>query len=362
MHHRPPSRSRRSPFRRVGLLGGVVAGLGAVLAPSCSAPFDPPGQVDALRILSVDADKPYALPGETVRFTMNVVDALDRASARPVQITWLGGCFDPADDTYFNCYEPLGEVLGQLEAGGEIPDFIAQGPELNVFDLKIPPDIVTRRPRPPAGPYSGIAYVFFAACAGGTVRPVEPEGTSDAGSFPLGCFDDAGTRLGADSFVAGYTQIYAFEDERVNNVPEVISLDLDGSPMSEDFAAIPTVEACDVDADARRASGCAATDEFSECTAYELKVIVPESVADEDPDGIEPDGTQLRETVWVSYFSDAGNFDADTQLISDAKTGYADTQDVLWVPPTEPGTYRIWAVVHDSRGASRTLLRFVNVQ
>lgn len=352
----------RRKIRRLGLATAAVALVGAAIAPSCAASFDPPGQVSALRILSIDVDPPYAAPGEKVTFQMTVVDGLDRENERPVQIVWLGGCFDPADDRYYNCYGPLGDLLGQIDPNGELStEFLKLGIGATSFELTLPEDIITRRPRPPAGAYSGIAYVFFAACAG-QLGVVPAEGTGEAGSFPLGCFDGEGNRLGAESFVAGYTQVYAFEDGRINNAPEVVSFDLDGTPMSEDFAAIPTVEACTVDSEARRQSGCSAVDEFAECTAYELKVVVPESVGEPDPDGIEPDGTQLFETVWVSYFADGGNFDADTKLISDAKTGYADTQDIEWVPPTEPGTYRLWAVVRDSRGGSTTLQRFVNVQ
>src|SRR5262249_40406118 len=60
----------------------------------------------------------------------------------------------------------------------------------------------------------------------GKIGPVPPSGTGKAGSFPFGCFDPDGNQLGPDSFVPGYTQVYAFEDGRVNANPRVLDLDI----------------------------------------------------------------------------------------------------------------------------------------
>ena len=121
------------------------------------------------------------------------------------------------------------------------------------------------------------------------------------------------------------------------------------------------VKACDVTEDQRRQSGCAAPDAFKSCTKYKIKVQVPKDVAEVDPEGKGQKGEKLREVVWASYFSDGGDFSGDTKLISDAATGYTNTQEVEWVPPANPGTFAIWVVVRDSRGGSTTLERFVTV-
>lgn len=348
--------------RRAWLTALSGALLAAYVAPACATSFDPPSDINTLRVISVDIDKPYSLPGEEITMKMNFVDGLDRENERPIQITWLGGCFDPEGDAYYNCYEPLADILEQIQSGEVPPDgLVAQGVNLDTFKLKIPEDIVTRRPRPPAGPYTGLSIVFFTACAG-QVRPIPPEGEGAAGSFPLGCFDEDGNRLGPESFIAGYTQITTFEDERQNPNPTVESLDLAGEPMPEDFAEAPRAEVCDVSDTERARSGCAATDEFAECTTYTLKVKVPKDVADDDPESTGLDGEQLKEVVWVSYFADGGNLDGDSKLVSDASKGYQDGHEVTWVPPTEKGTYRLWAVVRDSRGGSTTIERFVVVE
>lgn len=359
----------RRALRRLWL-GALALGMMAVtVAPSCAAPFDPPSKINELRVFSVDADKPYAQPGDTVTFHINYTDRLDAAGARPVEITWLGGCFDPEGDTYYGCYAPLAATLQQI-AKGEVPPtgVIAKGVGIDAFSVQIPADIITRRQRPASGPYSGTAYVFFAACAG-TTKPIPQEGTSTAGSFPLGCFDDAGNRLGPESFVAGYTQIYAFEDQRANANPVVEGVNFDGQLMFDDtgdhkdspVGAVPKVAPCNVSDDQRRQTGCAASKDYKACERHKVKVTVPKDVAELDPDGRGPKGEALREVVWASYFSDGGDFASDTKLISDATSGYTGTQEVEWVAPTDPGTYTLWVVVRDSRGGSTTIQRLIEV-
>jgi hypothetical protein len=354
-----PTRNRRK--LRWALLALVGLGYVASASASCSAGFDPPGKLNTLRILSVEADKPYANPGDTVTFKMNLTDRLDPTAQRPVQIVWIGGCFDPVGDQYFGCYEQLASELSLLSSGEPPPPgTIAAGIGLDTFQLPIPEDIVTRRPPPAAGPYAGTAFVFFLACAG-NVRPIPAEGTSIAGSFPIGCFDDAGRRLGPESTVAGYTQIFSFDDGRANANPTIDSLDIEDEPISDDVAQAPHVKACNVAAEDRRQAGCAAQDPFANCTTYSLRVTVPEDVGEIDPEGLGPNSEPLHEGVWVSYFADGGDFDSDTKLVSDPTEGYEDKQDVNWVPPSEPGAVDLWAVLRDSRGGSTTIRRTVIV-
>lgn len=351
-----PRRSLRARLAAMALAGGAL-----LVGQSCAADFDPPGKLNTMRVLSVDVDQSYPAPGDTVTFKMHYTDALDPSNQRPVQIVWLGGCFDPEGDQYFGCYSQLAQILASFANGqAPPPGTFAAGIGLDTFELPIPADIITRRPRPAAGPYAGTAFVFFIACAG-TVKPIPMEGTSAAGSFPLGCFDADGKQLGPDSFVPGYTEVFSFEDGRMNADPVFTSLDLDGTPMPEDFAAAPHVVACDVTDEQRKQAGCAATDPFSACTTYPLKLTTPKDVAEVDPDAESADHQTLHETVWVSYFADGGDFDFDSKLVSDAQQGYTDTQEVTWVPPVDPGTYNIWAVLRDSRGGSSTIQRVVVV-
>src|SRR5262249_17807602 len=153
-------------------------------------------------------------------------------------------------DDYFGCYAQLADRFSKFGSGG-VPQGapIALGPELDTFALTLPDDIVSRRPLSSTTRY-GIAYVFFASSAA-NIKPVAAEGTSAAQSFPIGCFDsDTKQRLGPESFVAGYTQVYSFEDGRTNANPTTIGLTLDDNPIDE--KAPPSVKVCSLSDDARR--------------------------------------------------------------------------------------------------------------
>ena len=61
------------------------AALLALLSLSaCEAEFDPGTQVSSLRVLAVQADTPYAHPGDTVRLQALSYDPL----ARPINWAW----------------------------------------------------------------------------------------------------------------------------------------------------------------------------------------------------------------------------------------------------------------------------------
>ena len=225
--------------------------------------------------------------------------------------------------------------------------------------MTFPEDALTSREPPAFGAKLATAFVFFAACAG-ELRPVDDAGDTEAQSFPFGCFAPDGTRLGPDAFVPGYTVLYAYEDERTNANPVVNGLLFDGEPLAEGTAG--EVEVCDVTREERNKSGCAAVDEFTECTTYEIDVDVPADVAERDPDSTGVDGEPLDEVVWVNYYAEGGDFDPPLRLINDADDGYQEEHGTVWVPPDEPGRYALWAIVHDNRGGARTLTRYVDVK
>lgn len=372
MEKKTPSRARRFILASVALamLGGHA------LSSGCAAGFAPISNVDGLRVLAVQADKPYAKPGDKVTFEMTYwdgfVDPADPEASRQINVVWLGGCFDPPGDAYYGCYASLGTQLGSLFSADfnpatDIPKLLATG-LFGIGDrytLTLPEDIVSRRPKPTGGaPYYGIAYVFFLACAG-EIRPVPQEGTGAAGSFPIGCFK-TGTneRLGQDSFVPGYTQVYAFADGRTNENPVVTGMSIDGKRFLKDD--IIEVEACPITADERLGPpGCGRADPSKDCKNYEIDITLPEDdglVAEIDPDARQPDGTNLRESVWVDYFADKGSFNAPIKLVSDAVEGVQDSHSVDYSPPADAGPVRIWAVVHDARGGQRVVTRNLRVK
>lgn len=375
---------RRSPrwFLAAALAAGGYA--------SCSAPFDPPALVNSLRVLQVEIDAgqvpindadndgvpdsdingdgtindldnvkkgfgAYALPGELVHFEMTYADGRDQAevdSFGPPLITWIGGCWNPPGNDYYGCYAQLGDLFEGLGTG-TLPPEVGFGP---AFDLTVPTDVLTAVGKPAAGPRVAIGFIFFIVCAG-ELRPVQQEGDTAAGSFPIGCFDASGRELGPDGFVPGYTQVYVFEDGRRNANPVINGILVDGAAPTEAV----TVPLCNVSEDERRKTGCSAIDEFAECETVEIDVSVPDDVAEIDADATGADGEQLREVVWVSYYADAGDFDSPTKLVSDAQEGIQGDHGTVWVPPEVPGSYSVWAVVRDNRGGSSLIEQFVTV-
>lgn len=358
---------KHAPFRRLVLGSLALAMLGGPAAASgCAADFAPISEIDGLRVLAVEADKPYAAPGETVKLAMTHVDS--RPDAPNTNVFWIGGCYNPPGDLYYACYEQLRsrfpdltniDALIQSGLGGIGSD----------FSLTLPNDLITSRPEPADGaPWYGVAFVFFVAC-NGYPGLVPPEGTGEAGYFPIGCFDRPHTekgaqRLGAANFVPGYTQIYAFADGRRNENPTILGMKTKDDLIFDDKPEeIRAAEPCPVSENDRHAApGCGRPDPTKDCTVYDISVEVPKDVAEIDPSAKQADGKPLRETVWVDYFADRGTFTADAKLVSDAVEGYRPEHEVGFIPPPDPGPVRVWAVVHDNRGGQSVIDRTIMVK
>ena len=177
----------------------------------CGAQFDPPTEVKSLRIMGVQKDKPYAVPGETVSLTMFWHDGSPKVdpndpTARSVEIGWFGPCINPPYDSYAAC----GAALAKQQANDDPSDDLVTGSGER-FALTIPDRSDLLHPsQDPKQPEYAVIYVFFAACAGKL-------GPSQDPSFPAGCYapDDTGFArpLGSDDFVAGYSGIYVFGPE-----------------------------------------------------------------------------------------------------------------------------------------------------
>lgn len=339
--------NRRLLFRTIGF-AAVLHAL-AVLV-SCDDTFDPAGEIQSLRIIAVQAAPSYADPGEEVQLTMFGQDG-HPTPVDQVELIWLTACTNPADGNIVSCFAQIEQRLEELSTGTGDPGIVSREviPTADdgsfrsaAFSVQMPEEVLESAPSS-NGSRVGSLLVFFAACAGRIAPLGAGEDPGEAG-LPIGCFDDAGTRLGPDRFVPGFTEVFAFEDGRRNDPPPLDGLMLGGS-LLPDVAGSVYAPPC---REAAAEEGCGSSD-TSSCVSYALRAIVGD-VAEPDPGQVDEEGRPLREVIWVDYFADAGSLDNSRKLVSDGSTGLQSDIATSWIPPAEPGPVRLWAALHDSRG------------
>lgn len=363
----------RSPLLALPLLAAAL---------SCGNTFEPASSIRSLRILGVRAAEPYGKPGATNKLQMLVYDGSPRAfdakgaRTRAVETIWIGGCHNPPGDLYFGCFPILAQQFAQL--GGSIPggaggapagpppgglgaalEFLGTGLK---FDLKIPADIVSRRPAEEVAklvaegnvPY-GLSYVFYAAC-GGTLKPVPLDQATNG--LPLGCFDKTtGEQLGSDDFVVGYTPLYTYE-KFSNKNPVVDGMTFEGAPSMN--------KACDAATPCGAGQRCGsqgvclpvvphcAERKTIDCTKYKIKPTLSQAKnIEKDEVAPEQDGRKPDEIIWAAYYTTDGNIERDLVLVNDANKGWNDEHGIEWTAPNAPaGESRVWVVIHDNRGGT----------
>jgi hypothetical protein len=347
-----------------GLRRAALASLAALTvgAPCCGGgDFGSPAEVTELRVLAVTADKPYAAPGDTVTFGLTYADALG-SEPRPLSVMWIGGCVNPIADDYLGCFAQFpqsfaaGLVANQMVAAEQ-----SGVPNAVTFPMVLREDILETPLIAESGAPFSVAYAFFIVCAG-TIQPT----AADEGveSFPLECIEaGTGKKLGAESFVVGYTQVYVFADARPNTNPPALGMKLDGADIPEDAESAPVVEKCLVATSPQEGGGCGQP-AVDDCKTYKVQAIV-EDVAEVDPESSEssePGGPPVKEAIWIDYFTDKGDITGFRQLVNDPATGYKPEPATTFTPPSEPGLVNLWAVVHDARGGSSVIRRVVRVE
>lgn len=304
----------------------------AVLGAGCRGPtFDPSSKVESVRILATAADRPYALPGDTVTMSVLAVDGRATRPA-PMNVFWLPApCVDPPGDAQFACYPGFAR---QFAPGVDLAPVLSSGPS---FAFTMPADAIAAHPVSGKTPY-GLAIVFTMACAGRVeYAPPPPGGSLDA--VPFACVDDAGHALGADDFVFAYSQVYAFGD-RANAPPVIGNLTFGGTPV--DPAPGITVPHC-------------TQSNADDCPTTKLDVTVPASSQEPDPGDLDADGHVLGEEIYVDYYMSGGKVKNDVVVLYDPRAGrLPDTGDDFSAPQAA-GDATLWAVVRDNRGGAAWL-------
>ena len=210
-------------------------------------------------------------------------------------------------------------------------------------------------------PY-GIAFVFFAACAG-TLTQITP---TDPTALPFACVDDMQKPLGSDDFVAGYTSIYSYQSF-TNNNPVISSASFEFNGVALDPSAFcigdtcpPIAEAAPPDPDSIKCDSptpdprCVPTcadDGKKPCPGYAIRPTLNQADnQDQDDVSAMQLGHPTGEQMWIDYYTDGGGFKSPVRLLNDATTGWNDDYGTDFYASKDAKVSRIWALVHDNRG------------
>lgn len=346
-------------------LRSVVSCLLALGFVACGTQFDSVGQVDGVRVLGVRKSNPYAKPGETVELELLYHDtgAPGADRPRPLSFFWLSGCENPLGDSYAGCFQQFGEVFAaegiDLQQPEDIRTLLERAAEHRIgvglddrYDFQVSQDVLSgREPLSGSSARYGLNYVFFAVCAG------ELRADPSSSGFPLGCFDEQGTRLGARDFVAGYTSVYSYE-QLSNRNPVIRGVRVAGKRLDEDRVCVD--EQCEplperqssCPRELPRVPACEDEDDFTtSCPAIQVSVIVDEDSVDVDETFVGEE-SGAREQMWVSYHADRGKFENDLVLISDRVAGFQSRPATNYLASEQRGPVYLWAVVRDNRGGA----------
>jgi hypothetical protein len=360
---RPAREPRRSKWTRVLTRGVFLAG--AWTASSCApSGFANETIIATVRILASSSEPVYAQPGDMVTARLLAVDG---RPSEQMKVYWIPRrCENPLNDAYFACFQQLGYAdagagdagdagtgLPQLEPGLDITLGLPTGPS---YPFTIPPDVVSNH-APVSGepsPY-GLVIVFNVACAGTHIKVLAPNGDNPQ-QVPIGCFDDAGTQLGPDDSVFGFTRIYAFDPDAgpgggpvINANPVITSVDVAGSPLAVMPDPIYPDAGETYTTPTFTTPHCAAG-----CPQVSMGPVVPSS-SWEVTQQVDMNGNPEHEEIWTDVYSTFGQFSSSASLLYDAtkgSIGAPSVTDVQFTPPNDPGTGFIWMVVHDDRGGA----------
>ena len=292
----------------------------------CGADFDPGSRVTSFRVLAMQADAPFAKPGETVHLTSLSYDP----QGRTVNWAW-SVCVNPNASTVEGCFQKIAEDTAQSGAS----PILAQGAGMDAFSLTIPDDALSALPA--AARSNALVGVLSVACPGDL--------TFDAAAqaVPFHCKDtDTQRELGIDEYVVGLKRISVRDKDRNQN-PSIESVTFDGKPWPE--GETRTVTACDTD-----------NNDYAKCSGVSKHQVAALVSADSIESGSAEDGVPFTEQVIIEYYATAGLFEHDVKISADPRTGWvarkADSGQDL----------SLWFVAHDNRGGQSWTERTVHVE
>lgn len=313
---------------RLGLAG--LLGFVGLAPTACGAEFDPASRVNDFRLLAVQADKPYAAPGERVELTTLSSEPF----GRPVTWGWAT-CVKPDATTVTAC---LAKIIADARATGQIPLTMGQG--LSSFGTTIPANVLDGVPAAAAS--NVLVGILTVACPG--PLSVRDPRTLGLGELPFRCLDaNTAEELTFDRWVVSVKRIYVRRTERNQN-PQVSAVTWDGLPWAE--GDVKEVAAC-------KNSPMHALDDCDGGEKHALSVVVPPEAAES---GIGESGNPFVEDVVVQYYASDGLFEFDGRTRETPETKWAARASSVGKEQT------LWFVVRENRGGVSWTTRRVRVR
>jgi hypothetical protein len=286
--------------------------LTACALAACGAEFEPGSRVVSPRILALQADKPYARPGEDVALTLLSANPDDEA----LEWAW-GTCTLPPSSTVDDCVEAL---------DGDLEPF---DPETDTLSVSIASDLLEGVPA--AQRPSALVGVVVVACPGELQT-----GSTDA--VPTRCVDEDGNARSIHELEVGIKRIFVRESDRNAN-PVIGAITWDGEPWPED--EVQETALCTEDT--------FALDDCSEALQRRIKLEVSGGER-----GRDEFGGDFAEQVIVQFYSTHGLFRDQVRIGEDT--------DNRWVAQARDGggdRATLWFIARDDRGGASWTTREV---
>lgn len=256
----------------------------------CSDDFAAPSLVSNLRLLAVQADRPFARSGDEVRLNALAHDP----EQRPLSWAW-GTCLDDSSSLALDClrkssYESLTIASGRSE-----------------HRLTVPSEAKT---------YLGVVVMV---CPGRIER-------GDTYGIPIACVDEAGRALPPAEYELGLKRIFVRDDAQNAN-PNIAEVRLDGSPWPEDEV---------------RMSSCERTENMR-CVSWrehDLEVAAP----DAEEQSVDRAGEPIRELAVLQFYATGGEFEHDALTVGRPRTTFRPREE------DSGELLTLWIVARDDRG------------
>jgi hypothetical protein len=286
------------------LLTTALASALALCLLACDQEFEPGSKITSPRILALQADRPYARPGEQVELSLLAANP-DGAA---LQWAWAT-CTLPESSTIQSCIDGLDAELERFD------------PEEGPLRVTVPEGALTAVPAEQKA--SALIGVVVVACPG-ELRSGETAGV------PARCVDANGRERSIDDIEFGIKRIFLREHDRNAN-PTIERVTWDGKTWDED--EVPRARLCTKDT--------VSFDDCSESLQRRIGLTVGELES-----GRDEAGGSFRELLIVQFYATHGLFRDEVRI--------AEQADNRWVAQgpigEDGGLARLWFVARDDRG------------